>query len=132
MSYRLKKFKTLRKLKIQNSTELHKWSENMINVENCQFLKVNCKFFFSYHIWVKWKQPECFITPPYSSTFYSLFLPFFVLEIFKFMYDKFFGRHSASISKFKWFEQLKADCQFSETLAPVKMIGLGTKKVCLP
>ena len=38
----------------------------------------------------------------YSSTFYSLFLPFFVLEIFKFKYNKVFIRHSASISKFEW------------------------------
>ena len=30
----------------------------------------------------------CSITLLYSSTFYSLFLPFFVLEIFKFKYDK--------------------------------------------
>ena len=28
---------------------------------------------------------------PYSSTFYSLLPPFFVLEIFKFKYDKFFS-----------------------------------------
>ena len=41
----------------------------------------------------------------YSSTFYSLFLRFFVLEIFKFKYDKFFARHSASNSKFECFEQ---------------------------
>ena len=34
----------------------------------------------------------------YSSTFYSLFLPFFVLEILKFKYDKVFVSHSASIS----------------------------------
>ena len=47
----------------------------------------------------------CSITLLYSSTFYSLFLPFFVLEIFKFKYDKVFVRYSASISKFKWFEQ---------------------------
>ena len=41
----------------------------------------------------------------YFSTFYTLFLQFFVQEIFKFKYDKFFVRHSASISKLKWFEQ---------------------------
>ena len=29
------------------STELHKWSENVLNVENCQFFKGNCKFFLS-------------------------------------------------------------------------------------
>ena len=48
----------------------------------------------------------CSITLLYSSTFYSLFLPFFVLEIFKFKYDKVFVRHSAFIPKFEWFEQL--------------------------
>ena len=48
----------------------------------------------------------CSITLLYSSTFYSLFLPFFVLEIFKFKYDKVFVRNSASICKFEWFEQL--------------------------
>ena len=42
---------------------------------------------------------------------YRLFISFFVLEIFKFKYGKFFVRPSASISKFKWFEQL---CPFSE------------------
>ena len=26
------------------STELHKWSENMVNVENCQFLKDSYEF----------------------------------------------------------------------------------------
>ena len=68
-----------------------------------QLLKVNCKFLSV--IWVKWKQPVCFIILIYSSTFYSLFLPFFVLEISKFQYDKFFIRHCASISKFEWSEQ---------------------------
>ena len=27
------------------STELHEWSENVVNVENRQFLKGNCEFF---------------------------------------------------------------------------------------
>ena len=40
----------------------------------------------------------CSITLLYSSTFYSLFLSFFVLEIFKSKYEKVFVRHSASIS----------------------------------
>ena len=57
-------------------------------------------------IWVKRKQSVCSIILLYSSNFYSLFLPFFILEIFKFKYDRFFVRHSASISKFKWFKQL--------------------------
>ena len=77
--------------------------ENVVNVENCQFLKVNCRF--SLVIWVKWKQSVCSITLFYSSAFYSLFLPFFVLEIFKFKYDTFFVRNSAATSKFDWFEQ---------------------------
>ena len=54
---------------------------------------------------MKWKQSVSSITLPCTSTFYSLFLPFFVVEIFKFKYDKFFVVHSASISKFKLFEQ---------------------------
>ena len=52
----------------------------------------------------------------YSSIFYSLFLPFFVLEIFKFKYDKVFVRHSASISKFEWFEQPWDISQLRKTL----------------
>ena len=51
-------------------------------------------------IWVKWKQPVCSITLCCPSTFYSLLMLFFVLEIFKFKYGKFFIRYSASISKF--------------------------------
>ena len=85
------------------STELHEWSEKVVNVENCNFLKVNCRFLLV--IWVKWKQSVCSITLLYSSTFYSLFLSFFVLEIFNFKYDTFFVRNSAVISKFDWFEQ---------------------------
>ena len=85
------------------STELHEWSENVVNVENRQFLKGNCEFFSV--IWVKWKHSVCSVTLPYSSTFYSLFLPLFVLEIFKFKYVKFSVRHSASMSNIKWFEQ---------------------------
>ena len=50
-------------------------------------------------IWVKSKQSVCSAILLYSGTFYSLFLPFFVLEIFKFKHDKVFARHYASISK---------------------------------
>ena len=53
----------------------------------------------------------------YSSTSYSLFLPFSVLDIFKFRYDKFFIRRSASISKLEWFEQPCAACCSHWTLA---------------
>ena len=66
--------------------ELHEWSENVVNVENHQFLKENCEFLSV--IWVKWEQSVCSITLLYFSTFYSLFLPFFLLEIFKFKYDR--------------------------------------------
>ena len=45
---------------------------------------------------------NCSITLPCSSTCCSLFISFFALEIFKFKYDRFFARHSASISKFKF------------------------------
>ena len=82
---------------------IHTWSENMINIENRKFLKGNCEFFWD--IWVKWKESVCSITFFYSGTFYSFFLSFFVLEIFKLKHDKFFVKHSASISKFEWFEQ---------------------------
>ena len=51
------------------------------------------------------KTVRMFYNFSYFSTFYTLFLQFFVQEIFKFKYDKFFVRNSASISKFKWFEQ---------------------------
>ena len=64
---------------------------------NCEYLTVK--------IWAKWKQSVCSVTLPCSSTFYSLSLSFFVLEIFKFKYGKFFIRNSPSISKFEWFEQ---------------------------
>ena len=49
------------------------------------------------YIWVKWKQSVGSISLLYSSTFYSLFLPFFVLEIFEFKHDRFFVIHSASL-----------------------------------
>ena len=42
----------------------------------------------------------------YSSNFYNLVLPFFVLEIFKFKYNTFFLRNSAGISKFDWLEHI--------------------------
>ena len=85
--------------------ELHEWSKNVINVENRNIVKVN--FGFLLVIWAKWKQSVCSIIRLYSSTFYSLFLLFFVLEIFKFKCNKFFVRHSASISKFQWYIFLK-------------------------
>ena len=80
----------------------HKWSD-VVNVENHIFLKVNWEFLWV--IWIKWKLSVCSIIL-YSSAFYSLFISFFILEIFKFQCDRFFVRHSASIPKFEWFEQL--------------------------
>ena len=59
----------------------------------------------SFYLLSEWNENICSIAALYSSTFCSLFLPFFVLEIFKYKY-KVFVRHSASISKFEWFEQL--------------------------
>ena len=100
------------------SAELNEWSKNVVNVKNCQFLKGNFKFLSV--IWVKWKQSVCSIIRPCSITFYSLFIPFFVLEMFKFNYGKFFVRHSASISKFEWFEQL---CIFMATHGENTEIG---------
>ena len=72
----------------------------MVNVENRQFLKENCEF-LSVSYLSKMRIVSVFIhsiTLFYYSTFYSLFLPYFVLEIFKFKYDKVFVEHSASIS----------------------------------
>ena len=95
-SHRLKKYKNL-----------HPWSLKQVEWKcgKCWKLPIfegKLRVFFSYLSEMKIVSST---TLPYSSTFYSLFLPFFVLEIFKFKYDKFFIRHSASISKFKWFEQ---------------------------
>ena len=51
---------------------------------------------------MKWKQSVHSTTLLYSHTFYSLLLPFFVLEAIKFSsMTSFFIRHSASMSKFK-------------------------------
>ena len=90
---------------VKKYKNLHWWNftdgTKALNVENNYFLKVN--FGFLLVIWVTWKQSVCSIILLYYNSFYSLFLPFFVLEIFKFEYDKFFVRCSASISKFKSF-----------------------------
>ena len=93
----------LREIQKSASTELHEWSKNMVNVKNHQFLKGNYKFLSV--IWVKWKQSVCSIILPCSSIFYSLFIPFFILEILEFKYGKFFIRQFASISKYEWFKQ---------------------------
>ena len=50
------------------STKLHKWSENMVNVENCQFLKDNYEFLVD--IWVIWKQSVCSILVLFTACFY--------------------------------------------------------------
>ena len=51
--------------------------------------------------------------------FTACFYHFFVLEIIKLKYDKVFIKHSASISKFEWFEQV---CL--EEKSSFKMLGL--------
>ena len=89
--HRLKKYKNLLPRCLMKGAK-------MLNVENCNFSKVNCGLLLV--IWVKWKQLECSITLLYSSTFYSLFLPLFVLKIFKVWHI-----FQISISKFDWFEQ---------------------------
>ena len=68
-----------------------------------QIFQGKLQVFFSY---LSKMEIVCSITRLYSNLFYSLFLPFFILKIFKFKYYKVFVRHSASISKFEWFEQL--------------------------
>ena len=47
-------------------------------------------------------QHMCRLSPAHHA---KACVPFFVLEIFKFKYGKFFIKNAASISKFKWFEQ---------------------------
>ena len=64
-----------------------------------QLLQAKLQVFISYLSEMK---TVCSIILLYSSTFYILFLTFFILEIFKFFkYDKFYVRHSASISNLK-------------------------------
>ena len=83
MSHRPKKYKN------QHPQSFMNGAKNIVNVENCQYLKGNYKFLSV--IWVEWKQSVCSITLLYSSTLCSLFLPFFVLEIFRFKYDPRYG-----------------------------------------
>ena len=56
---------------------------------------------------------------------YKLLLPFLILEILKSKYDKFFVRHSASISKFKWFKQPWGVAHF------VVWWGISISSICL-
>ena len=64
-----------------------------------QLLQAKLQVFITYLSEMK---TVCSIILLYSSTFYILFLTFFILEIFKFFkYDKFYVRHSASISNLK-------------------------------
>ena len=119
----------LRNTKKISSTELHKWSENMVNVENCNFLKVSCNF--QSLVWVKWKQSVCSISFLYSTTFYIFFLPFVVLKIFKFKYRKFFVRHSASISKFEWSEQPCCNEAFwKNDKRYIKLLNIFAENLC--
>ena len=95
MSPRLKKYKNLNPWSFMNGVRKHG--------------KCGKSSIFDGKLWVIIYLSEMKIvssvTLLYSSTFCSLLLPFFVLEIFKFKYDKVFVRHSVSISKFEWFEQ---------------------------
>ena len=76
-SYRVKKYTNWRRSK--------RWKSQLFEGKLRVFIRV------------KWKQSVCSIVLLHSIIFYRLFLPFFVLEIFNFKYDKFFVKHSASI-----------------------------------
>ena len=68
-----------------------------------QLFEGRLQVFISYQ--VKWKQSVCSINFLYSSTLYSLFLLFFVLEIFKFKYIwQVICQTFSFLSKFKWFK----------------------------
>ena len=67
-----------------------------------------CAMIFA-HLWL------CFCCL-HQLVLYSLLLLFFVWEIFKFKYDRFFVRHSASISEFKWFDEGRAMLNLSSWL----------------
>ena len=74
--------------------------KRVVNVENLQIFEGKLRVFCSYLS--EMKTVSMFYNSfLFYSTFYSLFLLFVVLEIFKFKYDKFFTSYSASISKFK-------------------------------
>ena len=96
MSCRLKKYKNLH-LGASQMVQKHKhWK--------LQLVESKLRVFISYLSQMK-AYSKVYSVILYSSTLYSLSLPFFVLEIFKFKYDRFFIRHSVSISKFEWSEQ---------------------------
>ena len=101
---------TLHRHRIQKSASMepHKWSENVVNCLKLSIFEGKLQVFMSYLS--EMKTVSMFYNSWCSSTFYSLFLPFFVLLIFKFKYDKFFIRYSASISKFEWFQQHCSIC----------------------
>ena len=102
-------------------TQLHKWSKNLSNVDNSNFLKVNWVF-ISYLSKIN---TLCSIIL-YSSTFYNLFLPFFVLEMFKFKY-KFFLRHFTSIFNFEWFEQPCLDIRWRDSLKKLPKVLISSR-----
>ena len=96
MSHRLKKYKNLHPWSFTNGAEIGKcWKSPMFEGKLGVFISYLNQM----------KTVSMFYNSSYSSSFYGLFLPFFVLEKFKFKYDKFFVRHTVSISKFEWFEQ---------------------------
>ena len=68
--------------------QLHEWSKNVVNVENPQVLKRNCKFLLV--IWVKWKQSGCFIT--------SLILVLFTPCFYNFLFRRYLNSNMTSFS----------------------------------
>ena len=81
--------------------------KKVVPLKITNFWKKNCKILSVWWV-VKMKIVTMLYNSSlfYSSTFYSLFIPFFVLKIFKFKYLwQGFCQTSASISRFKWFEK---------------------------
>ena len=69
-------------------SQLHEWSKNVVNVENPEVLKRNCKFLLV--IWVKWKQSGCFIT--------SLILILFTPCFYNFLFRRYLNSNMTSFS----------------------------------
>ena len=81
--------------------QLHKWSKNVINVKNCQYLKGNCQFF-------------SVMSEMKTVFFYNSSLVLFTACFYHFLFWRYLNSSMTSfssdillpsISKFKWFEQ---------------------------
>ena len=81
--------------------QLHKWSKNVVNVKNCQYLKGNCQFF-------------SVMSEMKTVFFYNSSLVLFTACFYHFLFWRYLNSSMTSfssdillpsISKFKWFEQ---------------------------